>query len=356
MKKTIIHVIYDLNRGGAEMMLVKVLKELKEYTNIVVTIRAGNHFEGELECEKLYCLNLKSIILFPAGVIQLRRLIKKYKPSIVHTHLFWPTVIGRLATPSGISLITTIHAFIATAVEYKIWYIKFLDKLTFKVRKSVIIAVAKGARDQYFNFLNLKPFRSYSLYTFVDPREFDYSRLVTVQRDTTNFKLITVGALRLQKNHRYLLEAFALLKDQPFELDIYGDGPLRDELQQIISDRNLNVTLKGEVKNIAEIITGYDLFTMSSTFEGFSLGVLEAMAMKIPLLISDIESFREQCEDTAEYFSLDNVDDFVLKLKTLSADKNRLVELSANGKDRVLQNFTLEKHMSGLRKIYSENS
>ena len=205
-------------------------------------------------------------------------------------------------------------------MEYKHWHIRFLDKLTYRIRKNVIIAVAKGAKEQYFNFLHLKPYKAYSLYTFVDIREFNDSKILPASKPSENFRLITVGALRIQKNLRFLLEAFTLLKNEKFELDVYGTGPLYSQLRSIIDERGLKVNLKGDVRNIAGIICQYDLFTMSSTFEGFSLSVLEAMAMKMPLLLSDIESFREQCVDTAEYFDLSDLNDFVTKLKKLSAD------------------------------------
>jgi glycosyltransferase involved in cell wall biosynthesis len=93
---------------------------------------------------------------------------------------------------------------------------------------------------------------------------------------------------------------------------------------------------------------------MSSTFEGFSLSVLEAMAMKMPLLVSDIRSFREQCEDTAVYFDVGDPIDFTHKLNELASNPNHLQKLGTMAKDRAINNYTLEQHMEGLRKIYAE--
>ena len=192
------------------------------------------------------------------------------------------------------------------------------------------------------------------MYTFVDTRQFNISRALPVARESGKFRLISVGALRIQKNHKFLLEAFKKLVDEDFELDIYGVGPLDKELQHLIDQNNLKVNLKGEVSNLEGLINQYDLFVMSSTFEGFSLSVLEAMAMEMPLLLSDIKSFREQCADTANYFALDNVEDFVTKIKSLVADKNKLRVLGSQARERALNNFTLDKHMDGLRRIYQQ--
>jgi len=175
---------------------------------------------------------------------------------------------------------------------------------------------------------------------------------VTISKEI--FTLIAIGALRYPKNQQYLIRAFELLKDENFELHIYGIGVLQKELEQMIRESGVKVSLKGEVKNASRLLSAYDLYVMSSEFEGFSLSVLEAMAMQIPMLLSDIPSFREQCADTAIYFDLQDTGDFVNKLKKLASDKSLRNELAVAAKQRVINNFTLAHHMKGLRKIYSD--
>jgi glycosyltransferase involved in cell wall biosynthesis len=354
MQKKIVHFIFNLSRGGAETMLVRVIKELPEYEHVVVTLFPGNNFGTELQCKKWICLNINSLVALPLAFFKFRKLVKQEKPDLVHTHLFWPTLVARLSVPKRIPLITTIHAFIATSGEYKHGYIRFLDKLSYKFRKSIIIVVAKGALNEYFSFLHLKPYTAYALYTFVDVERFNVDR-VTVAKNSDTFRLVAVGALRLQKNYPYIINAMALIKEKNIELDIYGTGNLQAELQQQIDSTGAKVFLKGEVNNIEAIIPQYDLFVMSSTYEGFSLGILEAMAMRMPLLLSDIVSFKEQCEDNAWYFSLADVQDAASQMVALStADKNVLLVKAEAGRQRAIHNFTLPHHISGLRKIYEE--
>ena len=199
MKKKIIHFIFNLGRGGAETMTVRVIKELPEYEHIVVTLFPGNNFGDELQCSKLIYINLRSLFFLPAGIIKFRRIVKKEKPDIVHTHLFWPTFVARFSVPKSVPLITTIHAFIVNSVEYRHWYIRFLDKVTYTFRKSVIIVVAKGAMEEYFSFLKLKPYKAYTLYTFVDINSFNVQGIPVEKREYV-FSLVSIGALRLQKN------------------------------------------------------------------------------------------------------------------------------------------------------------
>src|SRR5690606_17609701 len=99
-------------------------------------------------------------------------------------------------------------------------------------------------------------------------------------------------------------------------------------------------------------IPEYDLFVMSSPLEGFSLAVLEAMALKMPMLLTDIPSFREQCVSTAIYFNLNDTDDFISKLLHLISDNEQRIALGEAALQRVLANFTLEHYMKGLRDIY----
>jgi len=354
MQKKIVHFIFNLSRGGAETMLVRVIQELPEYEHVVVTLFPGNNFGEELQCKKWICLNIHSLFTLPLAFFSFRKLIKTEKPHLVHTHLFWPTLVARLSMPNNIPLITTIHAFIATSGEYKHWYIRLLDKWSYRLRKSMIIVVAKGALEEYFSFLNLKPWKAYALYTFVDVERFNADKIKTEKHNAV-FKLVAVGALRVQKNYPFIIDAMALIKDKNIELDIYGTGILQEELQQQINRTGARVFLKGEVSNIENIIPRYDLFVMSSMYEGFSLGILEAMAMRMPLLLSNISSFKEQCADNAWYFSLADVQDAAAQIVSLSeTNKITLYEKAEAGRQRAVNNFTLTHHISGLRKIYNE--
>jgi glycosyltransferase involved in cell wall biosynthesis len=354
MKKTILHIIDNLGRGGAETMLVTVTKQLGDFNNIIVTLYPENEFGEDLKCDQLICLNLQSNFHIPAAAFKLRKIIKENNVDIVHSHLFWSTVVARLGTPKKIPLITTIHSFVASSLEYRPWRMHVIEKLTYKVRKSIIVAVAKGALDEYFNFINVKPHKACSLYTFVDPAVFNEENNIQKENVSPVFRIVSVGNLKEQKNHRFLLDAFKELKNENICLDIYGKGQLEPSLQKTIDEQQIKVTLKGQVKDIQKRIKQYDLFVMSSLYEGFALSVLEAMALRMPLLLSDIVSFKEQCADTAVYYDLNNSSDFVSKLKALMKDQHQLKMLGEAAKKRVLENFTLEKHLQQLKGIYAD--
>jgi len=258
--------------------------------------------------------------------------------------------VARIGVPKNIPLITTIHVFVKSSLEYKPWRYRVFEKYTYKIRKTTIIAVAKGALEEYFSFINIKPHKAFHLYTFVDTNIF---KNTYEEKNSEIFRMVTVGNLKEQKNHRFLIEAFKELKNEKnISLDIYGKGPLHEELLNTITELGLNINLKGQITNIQEQIDKYDLFVMSSLYEGFAISVLEAMALGMPTLLTDISSFKEQCEGTSSFYKLNCKEDFIMKLLTLKNNRQQLKLLGQKSRKRVLDYFTLEKHMAGLKSIY----
>ncbi len=352
-KKTILHIIDDMGRGGAEVMLTKLLPHLTAYNNIVVTLNPKNNFSAdEFAPQQLHCLQMGGFSNFIKGAIRLRRYIKQHKIDLVHSHLFTATLVARLGTPAGIPLITTIHTNVSASAEYKKWYMRLLEKFSYRFHSSTVIGVSQVVLKEYFTHFNHTAYKQHLLYTFADVSELIPP--AEKQKTGSAFKLIAIGALRYPKNQQYLIKAFEQLKNDNVELHIYGSGPQQEALQQLIEETGAKVQLKGEVKGAAKLIGQYDAFVMSSEFEGFSLSVLEAMAMKTPLLLSDIPSFREQCSDTALFFNLKDTTTFATALKQLMADGNLQQQLSGTAYQRLINNFTLEHHLQGLKKIYTE--
>lgn len=352
-QKKLLHFISSLGRGGAETLLVHVTRALTEYDHLIVTLDPALHFNtAEINAEVI-CLQLPSVRHYPKAVFRLRKLIARHRPDLVHTHLYWPTVIARLAVPASIPLVSTVHAFISGASEYRKAYIRMLDRYSYRKRPSVILAVAEGALREYFSMLGTDSSNSRVLHTFVDP-DFFSSEPVPESITPESFPMVSVGALREQKNQRLLLEAMHQLHDEPVTLDLYGSGPLQESLSQQLREFPASVSLKGEVRNIRLVLPRYRLFVMSSAYEGFSIAVLEAMALRIPLLLSDIPSFREQCGDTAVYFKPDNASDCAGKIRGLLADAATLKRNSDAAYQRVKDHYTMEQYLRGIRAVYNQ--
>ncbi|MDO4350880.1 MAG: glycosyltransferase family 4 protein [Eubacteriales bacterium] len=108
------------------------------------------------------------------------------------------------------------------------------------------------------------------------------------QRDK---RIVSVGRLHPQKNHKLLINAFAQIADEipDYTLEIYGDGELRDALQEQITRLDLKnrVFLKGSCADIFDRIRTAALFVLSSDYEGLPNALIEAMALGLPCISTD---------------------------------------------------------------------
>lgn len=96
-------------------------------------------------------------------------------------------------------------------------------------------------------------------------------------------RIVTAGRLTPQKNQKLLISAFAEVgkKHPEYILEIYGEGELKESLENQISELGIEnkVFLMGNVKNIHERIKNAQIFVLSSDYEGLSNALLEAMMM-----------------------------------------------------------------------------
>ncbi|MBO6169284.1 MAG: glycosyltransferase family 4 protein [Bacteroidales bacterium] len=103
-----------------------------------------------------------------------------------------------------------------------------------------------------------------------------------------NETVITAGRLVLQKNFSSLIDIWKKVnvKHPDWKLEIWGEGTLRNTLQQQIASQNLasSVFLMGYSDNIGEAMSKASIYVCSSSFEGFGLAIVEAMSHGVPVV------------------------------------------------------------------------
>ena len=158
-------------------------------------------------------------------------------------------------------------------------------------------------------------------------------------------KFLFVGRLSEEKNPIRLLKIIKKILDEKIDiqLDIYGQGPLENDIKQFIQSHHLDkhVYLKGYV-NDKNIYAYYSALLMTSKFEGFPLTVIEAKANAIPTISTKWgEAVYETIKDGIDGYVAENDDDFICKIKLLIDDINLLKKMSENSL-RDFERFNLE--------------
>lgn len=356
MKPTLLIVIDNLNRGGAESLLVGILPVLnKMYSVIITTLSDECDFEDhQILCSKKYCLGFKSKVSLVSCIIKLKRIIKQNNPSLIHSHLFYSSLVAKISCPGNIPLIYSLHSEMSKNVfsENKAFF--FLEKYT-RRSNHYPLAVSETVLRDYEKSMGAIQ-KKFVLLNYVSD-EFFVDQSLVKDLPTRGLKLVAVGNMKLAKNYPFLLKAFEELKDYPVSLDIYGRGDKKqsEALQRQIDKHKLPIYLKGGVKNIFEILSQYDLYVSSSTHEGFGIAAAEAMAGGLPLLLSDIRVYHEISFDNALFFNLHDPGSFAqLVIQALNHNYD-LDHFSKRGIE-ISKKYSSEKYVEDLVKIYNSVS
>ncbi len=163
--------------------------------------------------------------------------------------------------------------------------------------------------------------------------------------------LLYVGRLEKKKNSPYLIEAFAILKENHPELKeklvlIGNAGYGYDEARYVIQEFDLNqeVHMPGwiEEADLPYIYNGATAFVFPSRHEGFGIPVIQALACGLPTAASNLTVFREIAGDAILYFDQNSKQDISRAMYEIATDQNLRNSLAAKGLETV-KNFGWEK-------------
>jgi glycosyltransferase involved in cell wall biosynthesis len=353
-KKNLLLIIDNLKKGGAEILLAGILPDLNNnFEVIVVTLSAECNFhEKEIQCKKRYSLGSKNKFSILFSVFKLKKIIKKHQPCLIHSHLFYSSLIARMACPSNIPLIYSVHGEMSKNVFNNSKFFTFLEKKTIKKNHSVI-TVSDTVLKDYENIIG-KHNRAFVLKNYISDVFFSKS-LSKNSAGLQSIKLVAVGNIKKAKNYEFLIDAFEHLKGYSISLDIYGHGNEKDfeNLENKISKNKLPIYLKNSTDNIHEILRNYDLYVSSSKHEGFGIAAVEAMASGLPLLLSDLPVFHEVTFDNALFFDAIHPISFVHLIKNIFEGKYDLSQLSKNGIETAKQ-YSKQRYLADLYSIYTQ--
>ena len=286
-KLKILHVITTIERGGAENQLLVLVRH---------QISMGNHVEvaylkGKPELESAF-QSAGAQIHFLKGSLgqKIVRLIILLNRGfdIAHAHLPRSELLlafSKIISRSSIPLVASRHnsePFFPKAPRP----IPQILSLTTLSKYASVIFISHAVKD-YLSGSHEIPRRIkreivYYGYDEKFSMASDNSR--NAFRDLSHY--LFVGRLTTQKNLGVLFDAFrkAIQQSPQYQLHIYGEGELENELKSLVEDISHSIFWHGKSADINKKMLNYSCLVLPSKYEGFGLVLLEAMQSELPIL------------------------------------------------------------------------
>lgn len=310
----------------------------------------------------LHALRVGGAVGYYLNALQLRRIFKQVKPDVVNAH--YATGYGTLARLARIKPVvlsvwgSDVFSFPKKSSIHKSILKKNLLHADTITSSSICMAgeIQSLFPDENFNLKTI-PFG-------VDVEQFNYQKY----SNATKKKQIIIGTVKtLRRNYRIdtvIKAAATLAKDpsitQDYELrfDIYGDGPLRHELQLLIDENNLSkiVTLKGGIPNadVPKVLSGMDIFCVTSEHESFGVAVVEAMLMRLPVVATDVDGFREVLGNDGLLANVGDPEDVADKLRLLITKPELRKQLGKSAQQRAEELYNWKDNVKTMLATYHD--
>ena len=299
--------VWGMKTGGVETMLVNIINEQVKTEKVRLFII--NDFIDEFLVEKIspkcqiHRLNRKPNSKNPFKILKLNFWIWRYRPDIIHVHSYR---VSKLIICKW-NIVRTIHGMNNISEEYP--------------RMKALYSISNVVQD----FTKQQGFQSTVIMNGIKISEM---KLRSSRRYPTDlFEIVQVSRLYIKdKGQDILLKALGKLAEKGirnFRMHFIGAGPSEGMLGQLAKDEGIadQVVFEGlkSQEFVYHHLCDYDLFVQPSRCEGFGLTVAEAMAAKLPVLVSNIDGPMEVI-GYGKYgmsFKSEDVDDLAQKLNTI---------------------------------------
>ncbi len=354
--KKILYVITGLGLGGAEKVVTDLADQmilLGHNVKIVYLTREVlvKPISSDIE---IIALHLNSARDFISASREYQRLIKSFRPDVVHAHMVHANIFARLnrtfcPVPK---LICTVHnsneGGKVRMVAYRLT--NYLSDVNTNVSQEATQAlIAKGA----FSENNL-----ITVYNGINLSKFEKNTIISTDLDSDFINLIAIGRFNDQKDYPNLINAFAELKKDTaniVKLTIVGDGARRSEIETLIKILQLeeDINLLGRRSDIPQLLSQSDIFVLASKFEGFGLVIAEAMACECYVVATNSGGVAEVMGDTGKLVPIENSRALANAMK--EAIELNIVDRIQNNKKaraRVEELFSLETSVKKWLALY----
>jgi glycosyltransferase involved in cell wall biosynthesis len=180
--------------------------------------------------------------------------------------------------------------------------------------------------------------------------------------DDSSIVFGNIGRLHAQKGQRHLLEAFSVVREAypHASLWIVGEGDLREELEGLARDLDIRSSVRflGARADIPELLSAFDVFVLSSLWEGQPLSVLEAMAAGKPIIATDVNGIRDLLVDgeNALLVPAGSAGQLAAAMKRMIEERNLAPRLAAAARGALLGMFSVATMASRIGDLYRKDT
>lgn len=332
---------------------IKILKDLGYKVDVACNFEEGsitsqervNEFRKELEENGIHTYQLP----IPRSVSKVKqifdsykltkKLVEKNKYQIVHCHSPIGGVICRLACRKarkyGTKVIYTAHGFhFYKGASKKAWMIfypveKFCSKYT-----DILITINKEDynRAKKFKAQKIEYVPGIGIHT-KELQETEVDKAAKRQElglTEEDFVIMSTGQLSIRKNHEVIIRALAKINEQNVKYLIVGFGELENYLKNLAKELNIEdrIVFAGYRNDVKEILHAVDAFAFPSLQEGLPVSLMEAMAVGLPIVCSNIRGNVDLIENNINgyLYRNDDIEGFaegINKLVNNSSDMSR---------------------------------
>lgn len=346
----VLHVITDTNIGGAGRYLLNLLVQ-PAFDDISAMVACPG---GQL-AERLDNAGLKRVGISGKDVsfsvpltFELRKIMREFRPDIVHTH---SSLSGRIAARAvGIPVVYTKHNLVripsasgqvpppAGPVKRQV------NAIAAKLLSDGIIAVSQGVYGELTES-GIDPSLVTCIPNGIDLAPYKPLDLLKKRQESEQILIGTVARLHPQKALEVMLEAarIVLASLPQAKFVIGGTGPLEESLKAKIHELRLEpyVKMVGFVEDVPGFLSQLDIYALSSDYEGLPLAVLEAMAAGLPIASTAVGGVPEAVVDGENGFLVSPRNSRLLaqSIVRLAVDPQLAAQMGAESRRRMEELF-----------------
>jgi len=399
----ILRIIARLNVGGPAIQAVSLTSELSpdRYQTMLVCgqVSASEGDMAYLAKEK----GVKPVVIPELGreisifddlrcFFALRKIIRRFRPHIIHTHTAKAGTLGRLAaliinatsrSGSRISIVHTFHGHVFHSYFSKLKTLVFIQIERLLARYTDrIIAISPLQKWDICNKFRIAGKEKVKVirlgFDLSGYRDCDRKRWTLREKYLSNsapdkFIVGTIGRLAQVKNHSLLLKAVKLLKDwgklDLFRFLIVGDGELRAELENEARNSGVReeIIFAGWHKDMPPVYGALDAVALMSKNEGTPVTLIEAMAASKPVVATDVGGVRDllgkikeerpnrvQLAGNGILVPPEDSEALANGLLFVLENRKKLDQMAINARDFVSKKYSLKRLVDDIANMYDE--